>query len=166
MNDIKEIAIGNNRLNIVKYICRNSEQSLTGYAPTLFPAEDAIYYREWIIPTRDSLVIYSRCDQENELQTPIILSPPVQISTLKSVCAGYADQATLSPYFYKRSSDDQATSYVQFDICLGMVHIYELKQSHYTFDFRLTNPEPLSSEVLPEAKELDMSYVREALKRI
>ena len=38
MNDIIEVAIGNNILNIVKCICRTPEKYLTGYAPTLFPA--------------------------------------------------------------------------------------------------------------------------------
>ena len=47
-----------------------------------------------------------------------------------------------------------------------MDHIYELKQSNYTFDFRMTNPEPLSSEVLPETKELDMSYIKEEINII
>ena len=46
MNDIIEVAIRNNMLNIVKYICRTPENYHTGYAPTLFPAEDAIDYRE------------------------------------------------------------------------------------------------------------------------
>ena len=45
-----------------------------------------------------------------------------------------------------------------------MDHIYELKQSNYTFDFRLTNPEPLSSVVLPETEELDMSHMKEEIK--
>ena len=43
MNDIIEVAIGNNILNIVKYICRTPEKYHTGYAPTLFPAEVVIY---------------------------------------------------------------------------------------------------------------------------
>ena len=51
------------------------------------------------------MVIHSRCDPENELQTPIIVSPPVQIITLKSGCTGYSDQATLPPYFYKSSNN-------------------------------------------------------------
>ena len=42
MNDIIEVAIGNNMLNIVKYICRTPEKYHTGYAPTLFPAEVVI----------------------------------------------------------------------------------------------------------------------------
>ena len=35
MNDILEVAIGNNILNIVKYSRRTPERYLTGYAPTL-----------------------------------------------------------------------------------------------------------------------------------
>ena len=112
------------------------------------------------------MVIHSRCDPENELQTPIIVSPPVQIITLKSGCTGYSDQATLPPYFYKSSNNDQATGYGRFDIGLTMDHIYELKQSNYTFDFRLTNPEPLSSVVLPETEELDMSHMIEEINKI
>ena len=113
------------------------------------------------------MVIHSRCDPENELQAPIIVSPPVQIITLKSGCTGYSDQATLPPYFYKSSNNDQATtSYGRFDIGLTMDHIYELKQSNYTFDFRLTNPEPLSSVVLPETEELDMSHIIEEINII
>ena len=111
----------------------------------------------------DELVIHSRCDSDNELQAPIIVSPPVQIITLKSGCTVYSDQATLPPpppYFYTSSNNDQATSYRRFDIGLTMDHIYELKQSNYTFDFRLlTNPKPLSSVVLPETEELDMSHI-------
>ena len=42
MNDIIEVAIGNNMLNIVKYICKTPENYRTGYAPTLFPAEVVI----------------------------------------------------------------------------------------------------------------------------
>ena len=42
MNDIIEVAIGNNMLNIVKYICRTPEKYHTWYAPTLFPAEVVI----------------------------------------------------------------------------------------------------------------------------
>ena len=105
------------------------------------------------------MVIYSRCDPDNELQAPIIVSPPVQIITLKSGCTGYSDQATLPPYFYKSYNNDQATSYRRFDIGLAMDHIYKLKQSNYTFDFRLTNPESLSSVMLPETEELDMSHI-------
>ena len=96
-------------------------------------------------------------------ETPIIVSPPVQIITLKYGCTGYSDQATLPPYFYKSSNNDQATSYGRFDIGLTMDHIYELKQLNYTFDFRLTNPEPLSSVVLPETEELDMSHMIEEI---
>ena len=47
-----------------------------------------------------------------------------------------------------------------------MDHIYELKQSNYTFDLRLSNPEPLSYVVLPETEELDMSYIKEEINRI
>ena len=47
-----------------------------------------------------------------------------------------------------------------------MDHIYELKQSNYTFNFRLTNPEPSSSVVLPETEELDMSHIIEEINRI
>ena len=47
-----------------------------------------------------------------------------------------------------------------------MHQIYELKQSNYSFDFRLTNPEPLSSVVLPETEEPDMSYIIEEIIRI
>ena len=86
------------------------------------------------------MIIHSRCDPENELQAPIIVSPPVQIITLKSGCTGSSDQATLPPYFfYKSYNNDQATSYGRFDIGLTMDHIYELKQSNYTFDFRLVD---------------------------
>ena len=130
-----------------------------------FPIIRHLTKGEWIITTRDELVIHSRCDPENELQTPIIVSPPVQIITLKSGCTGYSDQAALPPYFYKSSNNDQATSYGRFDIGLTMDHIYELKQSNYTFDFRLTNPEPLSSVVLPETEELDMSHMIEEIKK-
>ena len=42
MNDIIEVVIGNNMLNIVKYICRTLEKYHTGYAPMLFPAEGVI----------------------------------------------------------------------------------------------------------------------------
>ena len=42
MNDIIEVAIGNNMLNIGIYICRTPEKYHTGYTPTLFPAEVAI----------------------------------------------------------------------------------------------------------------------------
>ena len=42
MNDIIEVAIGNNMLNSVKYICRTPEKYHTGYAPTLFTAEVVI----------------------------------------------------------------------------------------------------------------------------
>ena len=107
------------------------------------------------------MVIHSRCDSGNELHTPKIVSPPVQIITLKSGCTGYSDQATLHPYFYKSSNKDQANSYGRFDIGLTMDHIYKLKQSNYTFNFRVTNPEPLSSVVLPETEELDMSHIIE-----
>ena len=131
-----------------------------------FPIIRHLTKGEWIITTRDEMVIHSRCDPENELQTPIIVSPPVQIITLKSGCTGYSDQATLPPYFYKSSNNDQATSYGRFDIGLTMDHIYELKQSNYTFDFRLTNPEPLSSVVLPETEELDMSHMIEEINKI
>ena len=131
-----------------------------------FPIIRHLTKGEWIITTRDALVIHSRCDPENELQAPIIVSPPVQIITLKSRCTGYSDQATLPPYFYKSSNNDQATNYRRFNIGLTMDHIYELKQSNYTFDFRLTNPEPLSSVVLPETEELDMSHIIEEINRI
>ena len=47
-----------------------------------------------------------------------------------------------------------------------MDYIYELKQSNYTFDFRLTNPEPLSSVVLPKTEELDMSHIIKEINRI
>ena len=79
--------------------------------------------------TRDELVIHSRCDPENELQAPIIVSPPVQTITLKSGCTGYSDQATLPSYFYKSSNNDQTTSYGRFDIGLTMALISELKQT-------------------------------------
>ena len=128
-----------------------------------FPVIRHLTKGECIITTRDELVIHSRCDPENELQAPIIVSPPVQIITLKSGCTGYSDQATQPPYFYKSSNNDQATSYRRFDIGLIMDHIYELKQSNYTFDFRLTNPEPLSSVVLPETEELVIKYEYEVI---
>ena len=112
------------------------------------------------------MVSHSRCDSGNELQAPIIVSPPVQITTLKSGCTGYSDQATLPPYFHKSYNNDQAISYGRFDIGLTMDHISELKQSNYTFDVRLTNPEPLSSVVLPETEELDMSYIIEEINII
>ena len=73
------------------------------------------------------MVIHLHYDPENELHAPIIVSPPVQIVTLKSGCTGYSDQATLPPYSYKSSNNDQATSYGRFDIGLKMTmdHIYE-----------------------------------------
>ena len=47
-----------------------------------------------------------------------------------------------------------------------MDHIYELKQLNYTFDIRLTNPEPLPSVVLPEIEELYMYYIIEEINII
>ena len=44
--DKLEVALGNNILNIVKYICRTPEKYLTGHAPMLFPVEDAKDYRD------------------------------------------------------------------------------------------------------------------------
>ena len=106
------------------------------------------------------MFIHSRCHPEHELHAPILVSPPVQIFTLTSGCTGDSDQATLPHISTKSYSNDQATSYGRFDIGLNMDHIYELQQSHYYFDFMLTNPEPLSSEMLPETKELDVSYIK------
>ena len=66
-----------------------------------FPMLRHLTKGECIVATRDELVIHSCCDSRIELQTTIIVSPPVQIITLKSGCAGYSDQDTQT-YIYTK----------------------------------------------------------------
>ena len=131
-----------------------------------FPMFRHLTKGKWMVATRERMTIHPRCDTNADVINPVTVEPPVQIIELKSSCTGYSEFATLPPYFYKASADDDVHSYGHLNIGLSMTHISELNASDYNFDFQLSNPLPLQSKALSEVDPIDITFLKSKLDKI
>lgn len=136
-----------------------------------FPVFRHLIHGKWMIATRTSLAIHASGDHEDASSTLLTIEPPLQTITLPSGSAGYTPYATLSPYFYKSSSDNEMNKYYgRLNIGSKLEHIWDTINSSYLYDYQLRNPNPLVLDDLDDAEslniEIDQTKLNDLKKRI
>ena len=132
-----------------------------------FPIFRHLVKGKWMIASRDKITIHPRCDTLAEATLPVSVIPPMQVITLPSGCTGYTEFAKMSPYFYESSTDSHAlAAYRKLNIGEGLQDISDIHISNYSYDYQLTNSNPVVPDQLPSVDDIDIDHLMDKLDKL